>query len=70
MYLRLLPQFGSRGPSLSKEDCLREHHRRWHPDRLEAKVLNKVCEGHREKVRMCAKEIVRILEKVIQEGLD
>jgi hypothetical protein len=70
MYLRLLHRFGNEGASLSKEDCLREHYRRWHPDRLEAKVLNKVYERDREKVRMCAKEIARILEKVMQEGLD
>jgi hypothetical protein len=70
MYLRLLHQSGSGGASgLSKEDCLREHYRRWHPDRLEAKVLNKVYERDREKVRMCAKEITRILEEVMQEGL-
>jgi hypothetical protein len=68
VYHRLLLLF--EGSGLTSEEHLEEHLRRWHPDRLEAKFLNKVVERDRDKVRVCAREVYKILGQILVNGLD
>jgi hypothetical protein len=43
--------------------------RLWHPYRMESKVLDRVVESDREKVRLCALEIVWILRNMLASKL-
>ena len=66
IYLRLLPQFWSKGSSLSKEDCLREQHRRWHPDRFESKWLARCAADERVAIKEGVGLVARALSSMLE----
>jgi hypothetical protein len=51
------------GPGEGQAKSLRSEMLRWHPDKFEGKVLDKVVEGDREAVREAAGYVARILTK-------
>ncbi|KAI0337626.1 hypothetical protein BDW22DRAFT_1339422, partial [Trametopsis cervina] len=48
-----------------EKDRIKEHIRRWHPDRFETKVLSKVRSEDREKVKEGAGQVVRSLNELL-----
>jgi hypothetical protein len=75
MYLHFLHHFEGKSSApmqsakQAKEKFVVEYTRRWHPDRLEAKVLDRVVEIDKENVRVCVIEITRILRRILVYGL-
>lgn len=51
------------GPGEGQAKSLRSEMLRWHPDKFEGKVLDKVVEGDREAVREAAGHVARILTR-------
>ena len=49
----------------SDKDRIKEHIRRWHPDRFETKVLPRVREEEREHVKEGAGNVARHLNKLL-----
>jgi hypothetical protein len=54
----------TRDPSGSQAKTLRSEMLRWHPDKFEGKVLNRVVEADREAVNKAAGHVVRILNRL------
>jgi hypothetical protein len=71
MYLHFLHHFEGKSSApmqsakQAKEEFVVEYTRRWHPDRLEAKVIDRVVEMDKENVRICVIEIARILRRIL-----
>jgi hypothetical protein len=65
-YLHFLRHF--EGNEYTAEEHIREHIRLWHPDRLEARILERIDENDRERVRVCANEVSRILGQIQVSG--
>jgi hypothetical protein len=55
------------GPGEGQAKSLRSEMLRWHPDKFEGKVLDKVVEGDREAVREAAGHVARILTRFSAE---
>jgi hypothetical protein len=53
--------------SKSLKDRIKEHLRRWHPDRFESKVLPRVVELEKEKVKQGAGNVVRYLNDLLRK---
>ena len=53
--------------SRTPKDSLKEHLKRWHPDRFETKLLPKVVEDEREKVKHGAGNVARYLSDLIRK---
>jgi hypothetical protein len=51
--------------SRSEKDRIKEYIKRWHPDRFETKLLIKVSEDEKEKVREGAGSVVRSLNDLL-----
>ncbi|KAI0367176.1 hypothetical protein BV20DRAFT_950613 [Pilatotrama ljubarskyi] len=49
----------------SQKDRIKDHLRKWHPDRFETKLLPKVREDEREKVKEGAGAVARHLNKLL-----
>ncbi|KAI0776367.1 hypothetical protein BC629DRAFT_1290551, partial [Irpex lacteus] len=49
----------------SEKDRIKEHIRRWHPDRFETKLLPKVRSEDRERVKEGAGQVVRSLNELL-----
>ncbi|KAI0088808.1 hypothetical protein BDY19DRAFT_985285 [Irpex rosettiformis] len=49
----------------SEKDRIKEHIRRWHPDRFETKLLPKVKSEDRERVKEGAGQVVRSLNELL-----
>ena len=49
----------------SEKDRIKEHIRRWHPDRFETKLLPRVRSDDREKVKEGAGQVVRSLNELL-----
>ncbi|KDQ60294.1 hypothetical protein JAAARDRAFT_125679 [Jaapia argillacea MUCL 33604] len=47
------------------KDRIKEHIRRWHPDRFETKLLPKVVEGDQERVKEAAGVVARGLNELL-----
>jgi hypothetical protein len=65
------PGYYELGPGMSQSsrgasDFLAEYIALWHPDRLEVRVLNRVVEWDRERVRICANKVAGILRDIAQ----
>jgi len=50
----------------SDKDRLKEQLRRWHPDRFETKVLKRVVEGEKDRVRQGAKQVAISLNTLME----
>ena len=61
----LSPHYPEKDKSRSTKDRIKEHIRRWHPDRFETKMLTKVIEGEKEKVKEGAGSVVRNLNDLL-----
>jgi hypothetical protein len=64
VYLRLLHGI-EKNRYITAEEHIKEHVRRWHPDRLEAKVWHRVVERDREKVQLWSKKVARVLAMIL-----
>ncbi|TEB31822.1 hypothetical protein FA13DRAFT_1614161, partial [Coprinellus micaceus] len=51
--------------SKADKDRVKEYIRRWHPDRFETKLLNKVVEEEKERVREGAGSVARSLNDIL-----
>ncbi|KAI0037203.1 hypothetical protein K488DRAFT_39693 [Vararia minispora EC-137] len=54
----------------STKDRIKDHIKRWHPDRFETKVLPKVFQNEREKVKAGAGTVVRSLNELLNRKYD
>lgn len=54
----------------SSKDRIKDHIKRWHPDKFETKVLPKVVEEEREKVKEGAGVVVRCLNELLNRNYD
>jgi hypothetical protein len=63
VYLQLLHPF-EEDKYPTAEEHVKEHVRRWHPDRLEAKVLDRVVENDKEKVQVWTNKVAVILAMI------
>ncbi|KAA1473618.1 hypothetical protein DENSPDRAFT_780241 [Dentipellis sp. KUC8613] len=54
--------------SKSSKDRIKDHIKRWHPDRFETKVLPRVVEEEREKVKEGAGTVVRGLNELLNRN--
>jgi hypothetical protein len=61
----VLSQYYPGDKSKSSKDRIKEHIRRWHPDRFETKYLPKVRQGDREKVKEGAGAVARVLNEML-----
>lgn len=61
----VLSQYYPGDKSKSSKDRIKEHIRRWHPDRFETKYLPKVREEDREKVKEGAGVVARVLNEML-----
>lgn len=61
----VLSQFYPGDKSKSTKDRVKEHIKRWHPDRFETKYLPKVRPGEREKVKHGAGVVARALNEML-----
>lgn len=61
------PYYPERDPTKTEKDHVREYIRRWHPDRFETKMLPKVVEGDKEKVKAGAGEVARALNEILHK---
>ncbi|KAG6812269.1 hypothetical protein H0H92_003658 [Tricholoma furcatifolium] len=52
----------------SQKDRLKEHIRKWHPDRFETKCLPRVVEDEREKVKEGTGTVIRSLNELLQRA--
>ena len=52
----------------SQRDRIKEHIRRWHPDRFDTKLLPRVVEGDRENVKEGAGAVVRGLNDLLRRA--
>ena len=64
----VLSQYYPGGESKSSKDRIKEHIRRWHPDRFETKYLPKVIQEDREKVQEGAGVVVRVLNEMLMRS--
>ncbi|KAF9068829.1 hypothetical protein BDP27DRAFT_1223558 [Rhodocollybia butyracea] len=51
-----------------QKDRIKEHIRRWHPDRFETKLLTKVIDADKERVREGAGSVVRSLNDLLTKS--
>ena len=61
------PLLPDKDKSRSPKDRIKEHLRRWHPDRFESKVLPRVIESEKEKVKQGAGNVVRCLNDLLRK---
>ncbi|KAF8881248.1 hypothetical protein BD779DRAFT_1445686 [Infundibulicybe gibba] len=61
----LSPHYPEKDKSRPTKDRIKEHIRRWHPDRFETKLLPKVAEDEKEKVKEGAGFVVRSLNDLL-----
>ncbi|THV03919.1 hypothetical protein K435DRAFT_650133 [Dendrothele bispora CBS 962.96] len=61
----LSPHYPEKDRSRPEKDRIKEHIRRWDPDRFETKMLSKVIESDKEKVREGAGFVVRSLNDLL-----
>jgi hypothetical protein len=61
----VLSQYHPSEKSKSSKDRIKEHIRRWHPDRFETKYLPKVKQEDREKVKEGAGVVARVLNEML-----
>ena len=61
------PVHSDKDKSRTPKDRIKEHIKRWHPDRFETKLLPKVSEGEREKVRHGAGNVARYLSDLLRK---
>ena len=54
----------------SPKDRIKEHYRRWHPDRFETKFLPKVVEDERVKVKHAAGNVARYLSDLLRKEIE
>ena len=54
----------------SPKDRIKEHIKRWHPDRFETKFLSKVVEDEREKVKHGAGNVARYLSDLLRKEIE
>jgi hypothetical protein len=64
----VLSPFGDK--TKSEKDRIKDHIKRWHPDRFETKLLPKVIEKEREKVKEGAGSVVRALNSFLTRPKD
>ncbi|KAI0065015.1 hypothetical protein BV25DRAFT_1799877 [Artomyces pyxidatus] len=57
-------------PSKSSKDRIKDHIKRWHPDKFETRVLPRVVEEEREKVKAGAGTVVRGLNELLNRNYD
>ncbi|KIY48470.1 hypothetical protein FISHEDRAFT_31269, partial [Fistulina hepatica ATCC 64428] len=62
----LSPHYPGLDPTKSDRDRIKDHIRRWHPDRFETKVLPRVVEADRERVQEGAGSVVRGLNDLLR----
>jgi hypothetical protein len=56
--------------SRTPKDRIKDHIRRWHPDSFEAKLLRKVVENEKEKVKLGAGYVTRYLNNLLEKEND
>ena len=56
--------------SKSSKDRIKDHIKRWHPDRFETKILPRVAEEERDKVKEGAGTVVRSLNELLNRNYD
>ena len=61
------PLFPDMDKSRTPKDRIKEHIKRWHPDRFETKLLPKVVEDEREKVKLGAGKVARYLGDLLRK---
>jgi hypothetical protein len=57
------PLHADKDKSRTPKDRIKEHIKRWHPDRFETMLLPKVAENEREKVKQGAGTVARYLSQ-------
>lgn len=63
----LSPYYPDKDPNRPTKDRIKEHIRRWHPDRFDTKLLPKVIEADKERVREGAGSVVRSLNDLLMK---
>jgi hypothetical protein len=61
------PLYPDKDKSRTPKDRIKEHIKRWHPDRFETKLLPKVVEDEREKVKYGAGNVARYLSDLLRK---
>ena len=61
------PVYPDKDKSRTPKDRIKEHIKRWHPDRFETKLLPKVVEDEREKVKHGAGNVARYLSDLLRK---
>ncbi|KAK7467608.1 hypothetical protein VKT23_004661 [Stygiomarasmius scandens] len=64
----LSPHYPEKDKSRPEKDRIKEHIRRWHPDRFETKMLPKVIDSDKERVREGAGFVVRSLNDLLTKS--
>ena len=69
MFLRLsshpIPNHWQNWAEEDKGVFITEYAKRWHHDRLEAKILNRVVKPHQERVMDCAQKVERVVLSLV-----
>ena len=61
------PLHADKDKSRTPKDRSKQHIKRWHPDRFETKLLPKVAENEREKVKQGAGNVARYLSDLLRK---
>lgn len=64
----LSPHYPDKDKSKPTKDRIKDHIRRWHPDRFDTKLLVKVVDSEKEKVKEGAGSVVRNLNDLLMRS--
>ncbi|KAH9026268.1 hypothetical protein EDB83DRAFT_2230443 [Lactarius deliciosus] len=66
----VLSKYAPDANTKSSKDRVKDHIKRWHPDKFETRILPRVAEDEREKVKAGAGVVVRGLNELLNRNYD
>jgi hypothetical protein len=66
----VLSRYAADASSKSSKDRIKDHIKRWHPDKFETRILPRVVEEERERVKAGAGFVVRGLNELLSRNYD
>ncbi|KAI0252992.1 hypothetical protein BJV78DRAFT_1198379 [Lactifluus subvellereus] len=66
----VLSRYAPGASSKNSKDRIKDHIKRWHPDKVEIRILPRVVEEEREKVKAGAEAVMRGLKELLDKNYD
>jgi hypothetical protein len=70
IYAYVMSKYAPGADSKGSKDRIKDHLKRWHPDKFETRILPRVAEEEREKVKTGAGVVARGLNELLRNNED